>query len=63
MNQANQIRGDSQQYKLWFEAKKFLKIQQKGKNTRLGFNKGKNYNPMKHCKWYNWIKNYIKLSI
>jgi len=24
------------------------------------FNEGKNYNPMKHCKQHNQIKNYLK---
>ncbi len=47
MNQTSQQRGESQYYNLWFEAKKFLKTEQKHKDILFkGFS---NYNPMKHC--------------
>lgn len=39
-------------YKLWFEAKTYLRIGQNDKGTRFNdFNEGRNYNTMKHCKW------------
>ncbi len=55
MNQTNQLQGESQHYEHWFEAKKYLKIRQKDKTVY--FNEGKNYNPMKHCKWHNQNEN------
>ncbi len=42
-HQTNQCWGESQHYKLWFEAKKYLEIRQWLCN---GFNEGKNYNPI-----------------
>ncbi len=62
MKHINQLRGESQHYKLWFEEKKYLKIEQKDK---MRFNKVKNYNPNKHCEWHHendgWIDTFIGL--
>jgi len=69
MNQTNQLRGESQHYKLWFEAKKKkvvenqTEIQRNIQDCELNdFNEGKNYNPMKHWEQHNQWRN-IKLLI
>ncbi len=56
MNQTNQIRGESQQYKLLCEAFENQTKWQRYKTVLNGFNEGKNYNPMDHRKWHNQIK-------
>ncbi len=51
MNQTNQLRGEAKHYNLWFEAKTINKLGHLVKDCVLtGFNEGKNYNTMKHCK-------------
>ncbi len=68
MNQANQLRGESQYYKLWFETKNIWKLYKMTKVQDFGFNEEKNYNPMKHCKWYKmqidgFSKNILKTLV
>ncbi len=57
MNQANQVNHNITNFDLKQES-----IWKSNKMVQdcifNGFSEGKNYNPTKHCKWRNQIKNY-----
>ncbi len=53
MNQTNQLQGETQHYKLWYEAKKYVKkITQKVEDYVFNsLNYRKINDPVKHYKW------------
>ncbi len=63
MNQTNQLRGESQYYKLWFETKSIRQLDKMTKVQDFSFNEENNYNPKKHCKLYTMQNNGFSKNI